>query len=313
MINDNHWDTTPPRNLFDHDLQEDSTVLPPSRPETEQTTMLHMIARNRFFVVLGAIADASMSASKTTHAEERRLLEQLYDVYDSIPPVLRYTSLSDSLSDTASHDIHRIILMVLFYKGLIVLNWHHVRLINIRTVSSAGATMATTATEETKSSYRICTTAALKMLEIQHEVEKEVRPGGRLAPLGLRFSAAYNHEFLMATLVLFTHVYGITNSAPTNYLDDDEKAEMHEMEGVLRRAQRTWSLHSAYSKEATTVNKLLGKLFRILDSPSCEAEFVDGHADDGSTGQLDGLDWGFLEEFGLLTHLQDLSRYSIGR
>ncbi|KID83338.1 fungal specific transcription factor [Metarhizium guizhouense ARSEF 977] len=302
MINPRHGDTSPPRNLSDHELREDMAVLPPSRPETEHTSVLHMVARNRFFVVLGAIADASMSASKMDPVEERRLLQRLYDARDAIPPGLRYTSLSDSMGDAASHNIHRIILMVLFYKGLIVLNWHHVRLVNVRTTREEPRPAA--APEETcRNSYRICTTAALKMLEIQHEVEEQRRPGGCLASLGLRFSAAYNHEFLMATLVLFTHVYGIANGAPGSYLDDGEKAEMHEMEGVLRRARRTWSLRSAHSNEAATVDKLLGKLFRILDGP----------AEDASMGQLDGVDWGFLAEFGLLSYLQDLSRHCIGR
>ena len=59
MISDDQWDTAPPRSLLDNDFDEDCEVLPPSRPESEVTSVLYIIARHRLFNVMGTIADMS--------------------------------------------------------------------------------------------------------------------------------------------------------------------------------------------------------------------------------------------------------------
>lgn len=47
MIRDQQVDTEMPRNLFDSDFDEDTTILPPSRPDTELTPILYGIAKCR--------------------------------------------------------------------------------------------------------------------------------------------------------------------------------------------------------------------------------------------------------------------------
>lgn len=69
MISGWQCDTAEPRNLNDTDLDQDTSELPPPRPETEITTALGTIARRRMLTALGTISDLTANVKSCNYAE----------------------------------------------------------------------------------------------------------------------------------------------------------------------------------------------------------------------------------------------------
>ncbi|KID74154.1 Transcription factor, fungi, partial [Metarhizium majus ARSEF 297] len=106
VIKDGQWDTMPPRNINDSELDEGAGYLPPSRPESEATPVLHLLAKHRMLVVIGAIADTSMSVAAdrcdaSALETEKRLMARLREAYDSIPVNAKFDAHHDAVAKGA--------------------------------------------------------------------------------------------------------------------------------------------------------------------------------------------------------------------
>jgi len=117
IISDWKYDITEPRNLNDRDLSENTTKLPPLRPETELTLALGIIARRRIFVALGAISDVTAAVQPYSYSEVIRVDGILYNAVASIPPLLKPKPIASSITDPPELIIVRLFLAHLFYKG----------------------------------------------------------------------------------------------------------------------------------------------------------------------------------------------------
>ncbi|EXJ87214.1 hypothetical protein A1O3_04173 [Capronia epimyces CBS 606.96] len=82
-------DTKEPRNLYDWELSEESTVLPPSRPLTQPTPTTYLIVKARLFQALGRVADFSSSPTLASYETVLEIDRALHDAYQSIPPHMR--------------------------------------------------------------------------------------------------------------------------------------------------------------------------------------------------------------------------------
>lgn len=79
MTPERYSDTAEPRNLHDWELAEDMTVLPPSRPLSEPTSVTYQIAKSRLARALGRIADFNWNqGSYESLVEIDRALQQTY-------------------------------------------------------------------------------------------------------------------------------------------------------------------------------------------------------------------------------------------
>lgn len=321
VIKDGQWDTMPPRNLYDSEFDEDTVELPRSRPESEITPILHLLTKHRMLVVVGSIADATMSVAaercdSSVLMNEKRMMTRLYEAYDSVPANLKFDTFSRCLADSPSDIMNRLSITVLLQKGLIVLNWHHVMprgSILSPDVDPVGSSQVGV-TNETES-YRICIRAALKILEIQDTIDRETQPGGVLFPLQLLIFSVIKHEFLMATTVLITHLYRASVSPlHAKHLDSEQKVMAQEAEVALRRSHQIWIRQSARSKEAMRVTNLITMLFQKLKDAEmpqfCKTEIVEEFPPlQSDMLQSDDPGLALFGEFGLLHHLEDLSTF----
>ncbi|KAH8748569.1 hypothetical protein F5882DRAFT_433040 [Hyaloscypha sp. PMI_1271] len=85
---DTHIDTKQPRNLRDCDFEEDTTEMPPPRPETEWTPVLPLIAKGRLISALGLICDINTDINPPSYDEVIKVDALLEDLHNrAIPPV----------------------------------------------------------------------------------------------------------------------------------------------------------------------------------------------------------------------------------
>ncbi|CAK45443.1 uncharacterized protein An08g04700 [Aspergillus niger] len=85
MIYDGLADTQPPRNLLDEDFSEDSTSLPPPRPDTAFTPVAYLIAKSRLSRVFGLVIDHAASTTPIPSALIYQLDKQLNESYAAVP------------------------------------------------------------------------------------------------------------------------------------------------------------------------------------------------------------------------------------
>ncbi|GKZ34668.1 hypothetical protein AbraIFM66950_004982 [Aspergillus brasiliensis] len=209
MISDWKWDTAEPRNLFDTDLTHPSslTALPPSRPETEHTTTLELIARRRMLLALGTISNLADAVKPASYAEVMQADKTLHDAVSSIPPPLRFKPLQASMTDPPQVIMSRLFLEHLLYKGQIML---HRRFLNITSVAcelNSESSTTTTATTRFAYSRTACIDASLGALRMQHIFDEETCRGGQLHGMHWRITSSMTHLFLTATMILCSLVH----------------------------------------------------------------------------------------------------------
>ncbi|KID74342.1 Trichosetin biosynthesis cluster transcription factor TF23 [Metarhizium brunneum] len=312
VIKDGQWDTMPPRNVHDSELDEGAARLPPSRPESEATPVLHLLAKHRMLVVLGAIADTSMSVAAdrcdaSALETERRMIARLREAYDSVPVNAKFDAVCTILSSRPSDMLNRLSITMLLQKGLIVLNWRHVMptgsvMSPDDPVGRSGGRL-----KGDTEGYQICIQAALEILTVQETIDRETRPGGLLFPLTLLLYSVVKHEFLMATTVLITHMYRAAVGRPDIQQDSRERMLSQQVEVALRKSHEIWIRHSARSREAQRVANLLSVLFRKLQDADIQGLCKTRALDQTPGVQSDDQGLALFGEFGLLHHLEDLS------
>jgi hypothetical protein len=241
MISDWKWDTAEPRNLNDTDFDEQSVDLPPSRPLTEYTNSIGLIARRRILAALGTVADLTDAVQPCSYAEVMRVDGILQEAAASIPPLLQMKPLATSVTDSPQVIMSRLFLGHMVYKGQIVL---HRRFLY--------TSSANTDDDPMKYSRTACLDASLGMLNIQHMLDEETCPGGQLYTMRFRVTSLMNHQFLTATMVLCSML------CRGKTLQREQ-----EIRAALQISRSIWMRRSSTSKEATkaaeTVSFVLAK------------------------------------------------------
>ncbi|KAJ4244152.1 hypothetical protein NW757_010788 [Fusarium falciforme] len=101
MVQEGQWDTCDPLNLSDEDFDENTTELPPSRGDDQQTPVSFIIARYKMAKVMGVMADI-INATQYDPVKAAGAAGLLKATYDSLPSVLKLGSTASSGDACAS-------------------------------------------------------------------------------------------------------------------------------------------------------------------------------------------------------------------
>lgn len=122
MIKESQWDTAEPQNLLDDDFDEDVIELPASRPDTDLTPILYVVAKKRLLSVFGSISDLTTSTQPSPYTEVMRLDRILKEARLAIPPGLQMRPMTKSIVDPPDVVMRRIYLDLIFHKAKCVLH-----------------------------------------------------------------------------------------------------------------------------------------------------------------------------------------------
>lgn len=238
---DTHIDTKQPRNLRDCDFEEDTTEMPPPRPETEWTPVLPLIARGRLISALGLICDINTDINPPSYDEVTRVDALLEDVHNhAIPPVLRWETMPHPITDNPNLVVQRVSVETTYHKSRILL--YRRALISYPARQSQ---------ERERESVRICLESALRILSFQQMLHEESQPFGRLCQLRWKVTHIFNQDVLLATSVLCL------------YLQDADKFELPETAG-----QTTWLPRAEDLRQQLTISH---KIWLQMSTASAEA------------------------------------------
>ncbi|OTA84895.1 hypothetical protein M434DRAFT_400325 [Hypoxylon sp. CO27-5] len=228
MISSAQYDTAEPLNLNDDDMDENMTELPSSRPETEHTTTLGIIARRRILVALNHVSGVTSSIKAASYAEVMQVDSILRQAIASIPPPLKMKSIAVSVTDSPHIIMARLFLSHLYLKGEIML---HRRFLYMESTLQDEDTFAY--------SRNACLDASLRSLEIQDLLDKELYSGGLLHTMRFRVGSLMNHHFLTATMILCSLLYR-----------RQTLGRQEEILAALRTTRMIWMRKSDTSREA---------------------------------------------------------------
>ncbi|KAK5072350.1 hypothetical protein LTR70_010460 [Exophiala xenobiotica] len=243
------WDTKFPSNLLDTDFDEDTSVLPPSRPEADITQILYFVVKSRIIDVYTKICHHSISfrPSPPTAAEIMSLDAQIRAVAEAIPESLRIRPISQSIVDPGYEVMVRINLSFLWRKSLCVLHRKY---------------MAASGNDY---SYKTCVEAASSMCVSLIDIYPEFQPDGAFENDSWMLSSFTIVDFLLAIIVLCLamsvsrkrHVNA--GGSPQQWLASDETKSVLQ---ILDRCQSICVELGSRSREARRVS---GVLFAVLD------------------------------------------------
>ncbi|OBT97872.2 hypothetical protein VE01_03930 [Pseudogymnoascus verrucosus] len=290
MIKPQQCDTEEPRNLLDSDFDEKTLELPKSRPESESTPVLFLLAKNRIISVGGLISDLAHDIRPYPYTELMRFEELLQNTRDSLPESLRWQPLSQSITESPQTIMQRVYLDMFFYKMQIILYKRYL---------SASMTQP-----QYTHAREVCLDSAIKILEYQHLVDEETQLDGRLSSIGWTYSLILNNNFMLAASVLCFYIKQY--SGYDKDIIDEETFQ--KIQALLRKSHDIWLRSSSVSNEAQKAVKSLGIILGICSSEDGEiANQLFGDSEDffaQSTIQLVGLSIKNLTHRRLFTMLQ---------
>ncbi|KAI1743174.1 fungal-specific transcription factor domain protein [Xylaria scruposa] len=272
LIKESQTDTAEPRNIYDSDFDEHTPELPASRPETEVTPTLYVLAKLRLISVGAKVADVATEPQLYSYDKVLELDRQITEVRNALPSSLKWDGLASSLNVSSEIIIQRIWLEVIVQQLKIIL--HKKFLEPSRLHQQYGI------------SRSACFNAAMKILDFQRLVDEETQADGLLYYSRWRVSSAFINTFLLATSILCKQQ--LDNSG-----DGELKSVyMTKTRQVLKTSQAIWSRQCASSREARKAVAALRYVLAdsgvrseanafedILHAPAAAVSYFPGYSD----------------------------------
>ncbi|KAM3085827.1 hypothetical protein ACMFMG_002885 [Clarireedia jacksonii] len=222
-------DTSPPSNLNECELSENMTILPPSRPVSEPTSICYQIVKFGIMKAYGDVIEFLHIVQPQPYSEVIRLDAMLKRAADMVPSHLQLGTLEEMKHDTPAAAMEKYVLQKLYRKAVIVLHrkyWDAERKNN---------------SEELRwFSRRMCVSSAMTLLEYQVSMHEASQPGGILSLMKWWQFSITNHDFLLAAMIicldLNTNQWDYLRSGTMSYCSMTEKSKLN----VLCRARDIW-------------------------------------------------------------------------
>jgi len=261
MIRLGDCDTELPRNLFDDEFDEDTKIMPPSRPFTEATPVSYMRVKASMAFAFGKAVERLHSVTPITYEEVLTLDQTLRETRAEYPPHLRLRSIEDSLMDPGALVMQRINLSILYHKGQCVL--HRKFLARARENNRYAH------------SRRTCIDSSMDLLGHQATLHVESKPGRRLSGMKIFTSSLTTHDFLLAAMIICLDLYyGAETEIPERGSVDMYTWGLERRGDMIRALEisaEIWAETKDQSMEAYKASDLITVMLAKLKTPKGQA------------------------------------------
>ncbi|OAQ98561.1 hypothetical protein LLEC1_04266 [Akanthomyces lecanii] len=259
VLRQSHVETSRPRNLFDHDFDETTLSLPDSRPETEVTPILYVLAKLRLVSVGRKVVDMATDLQQCPYTDIIAIDQEIDDARGSLPSSLRWKGFALTLNVSSVTALLTI--------------WLHMITLQLKVILYKKFLNAAQCNKENQQSRSTCLLAAMELLALQHLVEEEIQPGGLLYESRWRISSTFTNPFLLATSVLCFYVQGAgthTQNQESSSEDEQvEEADTASVKDALKKSLAIWIRQCSQSREA---RKAAVAVHHILDNPGASPD-----------------------------------------
>jgi hypothetical protein len=238
-------DTMLPGNLQDEDFDEESAVLPQSRPESELTPMSYSICKSRLCHEAGRIVTFANRLSLPEYEKVLALDHDLLASYQKVPLAFLLDPTGPSVTDSPATTIKRFSLAILFQKSRCMLHRKHL--------------MRADQDPDFAFSKRVSLEAAIELLRCQTMVHEAALPGGQLSRDRWFLSSLSMHDFLLAAMIVYLSLSPrtATDSSPAKRFE-----ERQDKIKALEKSQEIWNQNWTVSAESKKAAMVLGIMLR---------------------------------------------------
>ncbi|RMZ90091.1 hypothetical protein DV736_g2688, partial [Chaetothyriales sp. CBS 134916] len=301
MIRIGDSDTDLPNNLFDDEFDEDSTTLPPSRPEREATPVSYMIAKGRLSFGFGRVLEATNGVNRKGYDEVLKIDRGLREIYDGIPDYLKLKPMSDMSLAPISLIMARFSLAIIYHKSQCVLHSRYMR-------QARGNNRYTY-------SRRTSLDSAMQLLHFQALQHRASLERGRLRNVSTHVNSLTTHDFSLAATILCMDLYS-HHERPDNDVSTPSTSvsggsvsgnsmqsdigpyvsglpySRSDLLRALEQSRDVWQASRDLSVEAYKASELLNLLLQHLRSPpsplpprSAQESGINSNLNDSNTSQ----------------------------
>jgi hypothetical protein len=280
MIRIGDSDTDLPRNIYDEEFDEDTTILPPSRLTSEPTTVSYMISKARLAFGFGRVLEEVNGVRSKPYEEILKIDKGLREIFDAVPDHLKLRPMNEQYHLPVAHIVARFHLAAVYHKSQCVLHRRFLR----------------SARNNSRYAYsrRTCLESAMALMDFQVTMHRETRENGRLRNTKSWFTSLTAHDFLLAATILSMDLYlekqraeanaaSAATSPRTNFSDSNSgrSASIGEAYGLnmgmehsqddllncLEESKEIWTGLSDESMEAYKASQVLDVLLAQLKAP----------------------------------------------
>ncbi|KAJ4005025.1 hypothetical protein NW752_011539 [Fusarium irregulare] len=269
MVPSDCCDTDLPRNLDESQLHPDITELPPSRPLSENTTILYSIVKASIMAEFKNVFKHTRSPATPSLDATFVLDAQVRKAYDNIPDNFKYRPLTNFITEDMSVIITRTTLALLHLKTIIVLHRQHLM---YRRDSRSEA------------SRNACLKAAGRLLEIQAEMYRVTQPGGRLYDMKWLITSLTLSDFTLGAMVMCLDLTVTMKLATDSFHSPASNEEMQSHLAAIQNAHGIWLTAEKTTSEARTIAHALDSTIHRVN------EFLSTRTSPGSSEMWQTLD-----------------------
>lgn len=262
IVSDELTDTENPRNLFDEDIHEDISELPPSQPASVETTSTFLNVKGNIVRALNQVLHHVQLANGSSYDEVMRIDQDLRAARDSAPT---FFWPGDFTGDRPVFNV---------YLGWAIFGiYHKAQCVLHRRFLRAG-------TENSRYDYsrRQVVDSSQRLLQLQSLLHKEAKPEGHLTGLISHLTLPLLGDFIMAAFLLTMHMLQLRlKKTRTPLVEPHVMQEEHDILSALRRSYEIWGEHRNHSKHTLKAHILLGCIVERLQvkPTSNNAKFSD--------------------------------------
>ncbi|TVY40838.1 Fusarisetin A cluster transcription factor [Lachnellula subtilissima] len=233
MIKDGMYDTKAPQPLSDDDFNDNTKVLPPTRPDGDLTPMAFSNTKYQITQIFGEITQFC----KKTHEET--------------PDVLKIRSIEDLAFGSPDNRVRKFSIDLMFQKARCVLHRKFFIL------SKA------TGTYPYPYSTKTCIEASMRILECQIYMDGETGPGRVLHKQRWKASSLVTYDFLLAAMLICLYLgqsIGLSHENEINHSGIRLKWTRENMLQTINSSHHIFEALSSTSKEALKASKVLNRM-----------------------------------------------------
>jgi len=253
MITEAMHDAKAPRNLLDSDFDEDTDVLPPSRPYEDFTPQGFLLLTHNVTVVFAKIVDQTNSTTPPSYDEVMRLDKLLHETYAQIPDKMKVRSLEDLKTGSPDLIVGIFAAEILFQKGRCVL--HRKFLVSAKSSLNA----------QYMYSIKTCVDSAMAILKRQEFVWEETQPGGPLYEHKWKCTTMLGQDFLLAAMLICLYLSNCIDASDVEPHMEPKQGQNNfsvlwtkdEMVEALESSYRIWDTSKNTSKQALKAARAL--------------------------------------------------------
>jgi hypothetical protein len=246
-------DTLLPGNLQDEDFDEDSAVLPQSRPESELTPMSYSICKSRLCHEAGRIVSLANRLSLPEYEEVMSLDRDLQNAYQKVPPAFVLDPTGPSITDSPATTIKRFGLAILYQKSRCMLHRKHL--------------MRAEQNPQFIFSKRVSLEAAMELLRCQSMVHEAVLPGGQLSRDRWFLSSLSMHDFLLAAMIVYLSLsHGTGKDSSPRESSEERQTRINALEKSRTIWNQKWTVSAESKKAAMVLEIMLKKVYAGVEA-----------------------------------------------